>query len=57
YAVFNGMLGYDTGPYSVQLNVFNLADRRYFVSLIPSDGGRAVPGSGRAAQVTVTYRY
>jgi len=57
YAVFNGMLGYDTGPYSVQLNVFNLADRRYFVSLIPSDGGRAVPGSGRTAQVTVTYRY
>jgi catecholate siderophore receptor len=37
--------------------VFNLADRRYFVSLIPSDGGRAVPGSGRTLQMTFSYRY
>ncbi|MCK9368020.1 MAG: TonB-dependent siderophore receptor [Metallibacterium scheffleri] len=57
YAVYNGMLGYDTGPYSVQLNVFNLADRRYFVSLIPSDGGRSVPGIGRTLQMTFSYRY
>ncbi len=57
YAVYNGMLGYDTGPYSVQLNVFNLGDRRYFVSLIPSDGGRSVPGIGRTLQMTFSYRY
>ena len=35
--------------YDLRLNVFNLIDRRYFDALIPSDGGRSVPGTGRTA--------
>lgn len=57
YVVYNAMLGYTAGRHALQLNLFNLADRRYFIALIPSDGGRAVPGAGRSAQLTYTCRY
>jgi catecholate siderophore receptor len=40
----------------LRLNVFNLADARYYDSLIQSDGGRAVPGAGRTAMITLSWR-
>lgn len=57
YIRLDAMLGYAAGHYDIQLNIFNLANRNYFVSLIPSDGGRAVPGIGRTLQMTFSYRY
>lgn len=42
--------------YEIRLNVFNLANRSYYDALIPSDGGRAVPGTGATGMLTFTYR-
>lgn len=43
--------------YDLRLNVLNLTDKYYFDTLIPSDGGRSVPGMGRTALFTVAYRF
>jgi len=55
YARWDGALGYHQPKYDVRVNVFNLFDRRYFDALIPSDGGRAVPGTGRSAMLSFSY--
>ena len=39
-----------------RLNVFNLTDTYYYEQVIASDGGRAVPGSGLTAMLTLTAR-
>ena len=56
YARLDAMLAYHQPKYDIRLNLFNLANRHYYDALIPSDGGRAVPGSGRAATLSLTYR-
>jgi catecholate siderophore receptor len=56
YARWDAALGYHQPTYDVRLNVFNLFDRRYYDALIPSDGGRAVPGTGRSAMLSFSYR-
>ena len=57
YARWDAMLAYHQPRYDVQLNVFNLFNQSYYDALIPSDGGRAVPGLGRSASLTVAYRF
>ena len=39
------MAAYHQPNYDVRLNVFNLTDGSTTTQLIPSDGGRAVPGT------------
>lgn len=56
YARVDATLAYRQKQYEIRLNVFNLADRGYFDNLIQSDGGRAVPGTGRTAMLTFTWR-
>jgi catecholate siderophore receptor len=55
YARWDGTLDYHQPRYDVRLNVFNLFDRNYFDALIPSDGGRSVPGTGRSAMLSFSY--
>jgi catecholate siderophore receptor len=55
YARWDGALAWHQLRYDVRLNVFNLFNRRYFDALIPSDGGRAVPGTGRSAMLSFSY--
>jgi catecholate siderophore receptor len=55
YARWDGTLDYHQSKYDVRLNVFNLFDRKYFDALIPSDGGRSVPGTGRSAMLSFSY--
>ena len=55
YARWDAALGYHQPTWGVRLNVFNLFDRHYFDALIPSDGGRAVPGTGRSAMVSLSF--
>jgi catecholate siderophore receptor len=55
YTRWDGTLAYHQPKYDVRLNVFNIFDKKYYDALIPSDGGRAVPGTGRTAMVTVSY--
>ncbi len=56
YVRFDGLLQWDNKQYSAKLNVFNLLDREYFDSIYPN-GGWGVPGTNRAAQLTVTYKF
>jgi catecholate siderophore receptor len=56
YARWDATLAYKQPKYDVRLNLFNLADKVYYDALIPSDGGRAVPGTGRSAMLSLTYR-
>jgi len=55
YTRLDATLAYRRRDYDVRVNVFNLGDRRYYDALIQSDGGRAVPGSGRTAMVSFDY--
>ncbi len=56
YARMDATLAYRQRAYDVRLNVFNLGDRKYYDGLIQSDGGRAVPGSGRTAMLSFAWR-
>ena len=53
---FDATVAYRQPTYDVRLNVFNLTNTMYFDSVIASDGGRAVPGSGLTAMLTYTHR-
>jgi catecholate siderophore receptor len=55
YARWDATFAYRQRSYDVRLNVFNLFDRHYYDNLIQSDGGRAVPGTGRSAMLTFSY--
>jgi catecholate siderophore receptor len=57
YTRFDALLAYHQPKYDIRLNIFNLADRHYYDALIPSDGGRAVPGLARTAMLSVNYRF
>jgi len=57
YTRWDAMLAYHQPKYDIRLNVFNLFDTAYYDALIPSDGGRAVPGVGRSVSLTLAYRF
>ena len=57
YTRLDAMVAFHQPKYDIRLNLFNLANKMYYDALIPSDGGRAVPGSGRAATVSLYYRF
>ncbi|WP_454723075.1 MULTISPECIES: TonB-dependent receptor [Cupriavidus] len=53
---WDGMVAYHQPKYDVRLNLFNIFDKKYYDALIQSDGGRSVPGTGRTAMLSFTYR-
>ncbi|WP_433694436.1 TonB-dependent receptor [Paraburkholderia phenoliruptrix] len=57
YTRWDAMAAYHAKKYDVQFNVLNITDKNYYDALIPSDGGRAVPGNGRTFLATVNYRF
>ncbi|MGF6777321.1 TonB-dependent receptor [Paraburkholderia sp. GAS334] len=57
YTRWDAMAAYHAKKYDVQFNVLNFTDKKYYDALIPSDGGRAVPGVGRTFLATVNYRF
>jgi catecholate siderophore receptor len=56
YTRWDATLAYHAKQYDIRQNVLNLTDKRYYDALIPSDGGRAVPGIGRTFLATFNYR-
>jgi len=56
YGRFDGLIEYDMKQYAVKLNLFNLLDKKYFDAIYPN-GGFAVPGIDRSAQLTVSYKF
>ncbi|SAL77531.1 TonB-dependent siderophore receptor [Caballeronia choica] len=57
YTRWDAMAAYHQKKYDIQFNVLNLTDKKYYDALIPSDGGRAVPGLGRTFLATLNYRF
>ncbi|MBS0432301.1 MAG: TonB-dependent siderophore receptor [Proteobacteria bacterium] len=57
YTRWDATVAWHQPRYDLRLNLWNLTDKSYFDALIPSDGGRAVPGIGRTAMVTATWHY
>ena len=56
YVRVDGLIAYEQKAYSVKLNLFNLLNRKYHASIY-ENGGHAVPGTGRSAQVTLGYKF
>ena len=56
YTRVDATVAWRQAHYDIRLNVFNLTDARYYDSLIQSDGGRAVPGTGRTAMISLVWR-
>jgi len=57
YTIVNAMLGYVQKKYDVRLNIYNLFDKTYYVGGYENNPSFIVPGSPRAATVTVRYRF
>jgi catecholate siderophore receptor len=57
YTRWDGTVAYHLPMYDIRLNLLNLTNKEYISSLIPSDVGRSVPGSGRTALITVVHRF
>jgi catecholate siderophore receptor len=57
YTRWDAMAAFHQKHYDVQFNVQNLTNKHYYDALIPSDGGRAVPGYGRTFLATLNYRF
>jgi len=43
--------------YDLRLNLLNVGNVQYFDALIPSDGGRSIPGIGRTLLATVDWKF
>jgi catecholate siderophore receptor len=56
YTRWDATIAWRRKHYDVRLNLFNLADARYYDALIASDGGRAAPGSGRTAMISLILK-
>jgi catecholate siderophore receptor len=56
YTRFDVTAAYKQPTHEVRLNVFNVFNTMYYDSLMASDGGRAVPGTGTTGLITLTYR-
>lgn len=56
YMRWDATIAYRQMHYEVRLNLFNLFNEHYYEGLIQSDGGRAVPGTGRTAMVSLILR-
>ena len=57
YVRADATLAYHQPKYDVRLNLLNLTDRVNYDALIPSDGGRSVPGIRRTALLTYTHKF
>ncbi len=57
YVRFDLTAAYKADTFDIRLNVFNVSDVYYYDQLIASDGGRAVPGTGRTGMLTVTKHF
>lgn len=57
YVRWDAMVGYNQPRFNVRLNLYNLTNAYYYESVVPSDGGRAVPGLGRSAMLSFSYKF
>jgi catecholate siderophore receptor len=56
YTRWDAMAAWHLSKIDLRLNLLNLAGRQYFDALIPSDGGRSIPGVGRTLLATIDWK-
>jgi catecholate siderophore receptor len=56
YTRWDATAAWHQPQYDLRVNLLNLTDRSYFDALIPSDGGRSIPGIGRTLLLSVDYK-
>jgi len=56
YTRWDAMVAWHRSKIDLRLNLLNLAGKRYFDALIPSDGGRSIPGVGRTLLATIDWK-
>lgn len=55
FCLFDAMLGYEVNKnFSLRLNIYNLADEEYIDRV---GGGHFIPGAGRSAVLTASYKF
>jgi catecholate siderophore receptor len=55
FCLFDAMLGYEVSKnFSLRLNLYNLADKQYIDRV---GGGHFIPGAGRSAVLTASYKF
>ncbi len=57
YTRWDAMVAWHQPKYDLRLNFLNLTNKQYFDALIPSDGGRSIPGIGRTVLATIDYKF
>ena len=57
YTRIDATVAYHQASYELRLNLLNLTGVNYYDTLIQSDSGRSVPGIGRTALMTFTYKF
>ncbi|RZJ61441.1 MAG: TonB-dependent siderophore receptor [Acidovorax sp.] len=57
YTTLDAALQYTLGPWDLDVNIKNLANRKYYVSSHGSNDNLILPGSPRAVQVTLRTRF
>jgi iron complex outermembrane receptor protein len=55
YTLFDAMIKYETGPWRLQINASNLADKRHMTACLAR--GDCFPGMGRTVLGSATYRF
>jgi catecholate siderophore receptor len=55
FCLFDAMVGYEVNKnFSLRLNLYNLADKAYIDRV---GGGHFIPGAGRSAVLTASYKF
>jgi len=57
YTRWDAMAAWHQPDYDLRLNLLNIGNVQYFDALIPSDGGRSIPGIGRTLMVTFDWKF
>ena len=57
YVVFDATVAYVQKQYEIRLNVYNLADKTYYIGGYNNSPSRVLPGQPRAAALTVRYNF
>lgn len=57
YTRWDATAAYHISAYEIRANLLNLTNKYYYDALVPSDGGRSVPGVSRTLLMTASYRF
>ena len=57
YTRWDATAAWHQPDYDVRLNLLNVGNAQYFDALIPSDGGRSIPGIGRTLMATFDWKF